>query len=444
MDLGDVRRRERLFAMVSRVGERPAGTVTRVFRSPAEREGAFRWLESEAVEAKSLQTGLARATLRRCKSQRTVFVAVDTTGLTFADTYGRKGLGPIGRRLYGARGLQAMSALVVDESGTTLGVCAQRYWTRSEKASPDWHKDDRPRHARESAQWLRMLSLAHARFAEHAPGTTPWYQLDRGGDFWPVLLKAQKCGFLLTVRAAYDRRVDARTRRLWATLRAQRVLGTMQVQVPERPGRSARVAALSVRAASVTLLLCIPGARNTPTRINAVFVSEKGSRSGSESVIEWMLLTTAEVSTFADARRVVHGYTMRWRIEEFHRAWKSGGCNVEQCQLRTRAAITKWATILAVVAARIERLKRLSREQPELPATEELSRDEIDAVITLGELRGCKPGDTPTIGEVVQAIARLGGYTGKSSGGPPGATVLSRGLADVAVAAKVLRLQRKL
>jgi hypothetical protein len=33
-----------------------------------------------------------------------------------------------------------------------------------------------------------------------------------------------------------------------------------------------------------------------------------------------------------------------------------------------------------------------------------------------------------TIGAAVEWIARLGGYTGKSSGGPPGAITIGRGL----------------
>jgi hypothetical protein len=440
--LGNVRRNERLLAMVSRVGERPAGTVTSVFRSAAEREGAFRLLENTSVEERAIGEAQARATLERCRPNTTVFVAVDGTALSFADTHGRKGLGPIGTRNRGARGLQAMTALVVDDSGTTLGVCAQRYWKRSDIASPEYQDDRRAPRERESAEWMRTLRTVHKRFAEHSPETTPWYQLDRGGDYWQVLSEGTRLDLRLTVRAAYDRKIDASARKLWATLRARRVSGKMHVQVPSRPGHAARVATLSIRTARVALLLQPRGASKRRVCINAVLVTEQGSVPRSEQ-IEWMLLTTAEVTTFDDAVTVVRGYTMRWRVEEFHKAWKSGGCNVEASQLRSRKALVKWAILLASVAARIERIKRLAREQPDLPATEELSRDEIDAVIALGELKGRTAGDLPTIGEVVQAIARLGGYTGKSSGGPPGATVLARGLADVAVAAKVLRLQRK-
>ena len=74
---------------------------------------------------------------------------------------------------------------------------------------------------------------------------------------------------------------------------------------------------------------------------------------------------------------------MRWRIEEFHRTWKSGACNGEDTQLRSREAVIRWASMLAVVAVRIERLKRLSREEPTRSAADELSDIEIEVLLLL-------------------------------------------------------------
>ena len=45
----------------------------------------------------------------------------------------------------------------------------------------------------------------------------------------------------------------------------------------------------------------------------------------------------------------------------------------------------------------------------------------------------------PSIELAVRWIADLGGYTGKSSGGPPGATTIGRGLDDLAIATALFR-----
>src|SRR5262249_12128853 len=120
-----------------------------------------------------------------------------------------------------------------------------------------------------------------------------------------------------------------------------------------------------------------------PLRVRVVWVHEQGTTPHGEKPLDWMLLTNAPIDTDHEARDIVLAYSMRWRIEEFHRTWKSGACNVELTQLRSRNAVIRWATILAVVATRIERLKRLARTQPEIPATEELTPTEIEVLLAL-------------------------------------------------------------
>lgn len=81
----------------------------------------------------------------------------------------------------------------------------------------------------------------------------------------------------------------------------------------------------------------------------------------------------------------------------------------------------------------------LSRTQPDLPATTELDEAEIEAARLGTQRQRRPPGQQPTIGEVTQWIAELGGYTGKSSGGPPGIIVLTRGLQRIELLAAHLR-----
>ena len=99
-----------------------------------------------------------------------------------------------------------------------------------------------------------------------------------------------------------------------------------------------------------------------------------------------------------------------------------------------------WATVLASVAMRVERLKHLARSTPDAPATIELSEAELEAVVVLKQRKpkDYDPNQPPTIAQAVRWIAELGGYTGKQSGGPPGTIVIGRGLRDVEIAARVL------
>jgi hypothetical protein len=103
----------------------------------------------------------------------------------------------------------------------------------------------------------------------------------------------------------------------------------------------------------------------------------------------------------------------------------------------------RWSTIAAAVAARAERLKTAARTSPKENALAELSRAELDAAILLSHSRQHVVGAELTLEEAVGLIANIGGYTGKSSGGPPGAQVIARGLQRVAAGATVLEGLKK-
>jgi hypothetical protein len=115
---------------------------------------------------------------------------------------------------------------------------------------------------------------------------------------------------------------------------------------------------------------------------------------------------------------------------------------VEETQLRTAEAVVKWATIMAATATRIERLKHLHRNEPTRPASDEFTKWEIDAAVLLRKKYKKRTDPAPTsratVGEMISWIADFGGYTGKSSGGPPGSIVLRRGMEMLAPAAALL------
>jgi hypothetical protein len=157
--------------------------------------------------------------------------------------------------------------------------------------------------------------------------------------------------------------------------------------------------------------------------------------------LDWLLLTNATVQTFEEAQYIIWGYTQRWRIEEFHKTWKTGSCEVEQTQLRSQRAVCVWATILAAVAVRVERLKFLSRTVPEQPASVELKPHEIRALILLKRRKRTEviPDTMPTLGQATLWIAQLGGYMRQSDGSPPGSITIHRGLNELRVAARLLK-----
>ena len=447
-ELGDRRRTERLVKLATEVARTPAGTVTRACHTNASREGAFRWLENSAIRHDAVLSATTGATLRRCAGLRRVHVPLDGTALTLTDKKRSKGLGPVGQR-DGAHGVHVMTAFVVSREGAPLGIAGQRTWVR--KASKA--KSDGPVKS-ETDHWLQLLRKTHREFEERSPDCEAFYQLDRGADCGPVLLLAMKEGLLLTVRAAHDRKVDTEAGRLWkevsaapkkasfwlkirarTRLRKRRRVGGKRIEW--RIDRRERTAKVDVRAIRVPLLLN----RRTRLEMNAVLVRERGRRK--KDRVEWMLLTTHPIETRADVMAIVEGYVHRWRIEELHRTWKRGLCHVEDTQLRSVHAIYKWATILAAVASRAMHLTYLARREPDRPALNELNKYELEALIVLREPKNVRLGDAVTLGQAVRWLADLGGYMNPHQG-PPGPTVVGRGLDYVLPAARAFENRDKM
>jgi hypothetical protein len=438
--LGDQRRRARTVAIAEAAASLPGGRLTQVFSDPADLEAAFRWVRNPGVSDEALMTASAAATVGRCERHDVVYVALDQSSIHVVDRDGTKGFGHVGpgdRRP--ARGLQAMSALAVSRAGATLGLVGQIWWSRPDEPSPPFKLDRRPPEARESGLWMRTMNQALTAFEEASSPCRPWFQLDRGADASHVFMFAEERQVLMTVRSAYNRRLANGDGYLWDRVKGSKVLGrrllTLSPSQARQRGRKKRQVSLSVRSKSVVLSVeDVLTKQRRDISVAAVHVKEHRPPQDAER-IEWLLLTTAKVASLRDALHVVDAYTCRWRVEDFHRTWKSGGCNVEDSQLRSPEAFRRWATLLAAVAARVERLKHLARNVPNSPASEVLTRSELDAAIILSRTKKWKRGAELTISEAVQLIAMAGGYTGKSSGGPPGSITLGRGLERVILTA---------
>ena len=443
-EVEDARWRRRLVLVAERAARRPGGTVTGVISGAAERQGAYGLLESGVVPASAIGKGMFRACAERCAGEPFVFCPTDGSSLTLVDR-AKKKFGPVGSRRFGIQGLKVISVLAVSAKGVPLGLTGQVWWARASQP-PKRHRHDRKPEEKEIRHWPEAMAQTREVMREHAPNTRVWFQLDREGDAWPILQQADADQHWFTVRGAHDRRLllpSGKKTYLRTLVAGQRVITRYELAVAPGPRRQGRMARMEIRACQATLDF-----RNRRTKhhfsktLNVVLARERGTTPTGEKPIEWLLLTNRPVGTTEELEQIVFGYSQRWRIEEFHRAWKSGVCRVEESQLRSPEAAIKWATILAAVATRIERLKLLSRREPDRPASDEFSAVELRALklLRFGKAanKNADRAEVPTLSEATLWLAQLGGYTGKSSGGPPGSVTLGRGLTQLEAAARAL------
>jgi hypothetical protein len=426
--LGDRRRTDRLIQVATVLGQRPGASIPAACDDLAMRKGAYRLLENAAVAPAAILASHVQATWERVASLPVVLAAQDTTELDFTGHLATTGLGPLrhGRE----RGLLAHTTLAVTPEGLPLGVLAQEVWARPERDKPVT-SSKRPPTERESQKWFTSLRAVGAG-REAAPQTTIISVGDREADIYDLFLVERPKRVELLVRAQHDRWVRVATdaqqyiHALWTSLGTAPIAGERQVAVPRRPGQRARVATLTVRWQAVVLVPPPQKKQLPPVPVWAVRTTEYDPPPDVEP-LDWLLLTTLPISTFADAQERIDWYVCRWTIEVWHRVLKSG-CALEQRQLASAENLQRGLALYSVIAWRVLAATLLARAVPDLPCTILLEAAEWQALYCAIHGTTAPPAAPPSLGEAVRWLAKLGGYMGRRRDGPPGPEVLWRGL----------------
>jgi hypothetical protein len=165
--------------------------VLDVFRTSAERQGAYDFLANPDIGKDQLLAAVSLATTRRCESHPFVFVAMDGTSLRLTDRVRAKDFGSIGSVANGARGIKVIHAYAVSPAGVPLGILDQQWWNRV----PRPRRTDcqhRRVEEKETQHWLKAISECTHRLADGA--TKAWFVIDREGDRYATLKVLHETG----------------------------------------------------------------------------------------------------------------------------------------------------------------------------------------------------------------------------------------------------------
>lgn len=417
-ELGDKRRTRRLVILGSSLGAHVGSSPYAACRGDgAANEGAYRLLRNEQVDPQAIAEGGFAASIHAAQGCEEVLAVEDTTTLSFSHEAATEELGdlggPAGKRA--KRGFQVHSVLLVDApSERTLGLAEQQRWCRDSARRGQRHqRAKRAYEDKESFKWQRASEALRARMGE-AMGRVIAV-CDREADVFEYLHHKQSHGERFVVRARTNRRTSEAHQGLFATLEAAPVLGQRRVQVMQRGGRRARVVDVELRACEVALRA--PKGHDTggQVRLWGVLAVELEPPAGVEG-LRWMLLSSEAVNTEADAQRLMRYYELRWRIEDFHKAWKSGGAQVEKRRMHTADNLERMAVILAFVAVRVMQLREVLHEPPALEVKAKERRcdevlEEVEwQVLWLSREKTPLPKVPPSLRWAYESVAKMGGW----------------------------------
>src|SRR3990170_3205056 len=375
---------QRLLRIAAAKAHNPSASYSECFQGNRHQLKAYyRFIGSkrEAIGPEGILKGHRQKTVGRMKDQKRVLIIQDTTDLNFSERLHCNGLGDIGTNQTGAlsRGLKMHSSLAVGEQGLPLGVLSTHIYASHFNAKDK--TPTRPLEEKESYRWLRTIEEL-GEISKGIPQTQLIAVGDRESDLFELFdyRRRKARNIHLLVRAQYNRCLEEEPRKLFAHLEALPVMGKAQIEVPRqrekrgkgtKPGQialPARHAHVEVRWGKVTLAApATAQTRHLPAlEIYALLVFEPHPPKGAKA-LRWVLLTTLPIDSRKQALRCLRWYTLRWRIEEWHRVLKSG-CRIESHQHHSAEKLARAIAIDAVIAWRVMLLTLLGREVPEIPS----------------------------------------------------------------------------
>lgn len=439
-DFGDERLNRRYELLLDRLSDKPTLSIPAACQGLAETTAAYRFCDNDKTDAAKVLKPHHDATVERIRAHAVVIVAQDTTEIELVRRQEKVG-GPLNDE--SRWGVYAHPLLALTPERVPLGVVAATIWSRDPEEFAQSQQEKRrarrakPFEEKESHRWLAGYQSACA-LAALAPATTVIAVSDSEGDIYECLQAGVGGEAEYIVRGCQDRALLKEDYPLLLqTLACKAALGKMKIRVSKRNAstgddrkrkqpRDGRMAHVTIRAAKVLLRApARPGEKLPDIYVNAILVKEEHAPAGEEP-IEWLLLTSLSIETFAEATTVLDYYCCRWEIEIYFRVLKSG-CKIEELQFERQDRFEVCLALYMIVAWRVLYVLMLGRECPKMRCDAVLSEAEWKSVYVI-VMQKDAPKKPPMLGDMVKTIAELGGYLNRKHDGPPGPQTMWIGL----------------
>ncbi len=320
------------------------------------------------------------------------------------------------------------SSLAITTDGLPLGLTATKFWTRREfKGCNALKRKINPTRVpiekKESIRWLENLKQSTVLLNDPERCV---HIGDRESDIYELFCTAEALGTHFLVRTCVDRLAGDGKHTIAAEMKEVRVRGLHRIQVRDEKGNPSE-AVLEIKYRRIRVLPPIGKHKQYPDLLlTVIHAQERGIPHGREKV-DWKLITNLPVLSPQEAIGKLEWYSMRWKIETFHKILKSG-CRAEESRLRTAQRLTNLIAVFCILGWRVFWLTMMNRSLPAASPTLAFTALEIHLLDRLVKDKGTRRTQRKSLATYLTKLARLGGYLARASDAPPGNRVVWRGL----------------
>ena len=417
LSLGDKRRDNRFIKIVNQKISQPGHSIPEMGNSWSDIKMTYEFYYNEKISETQIISCIQNATVTRCLKNKMILNILDTTNISFSSS--AEGLGYIDGAV--GEGLMLHNSLAVDAQGCPLGLLSQKIWARDKsEMGKRKFRSSKDISEKESYRWIESIQQA-----ENLLKDIPLiiHIADRESDIYELFIKPRSSNSELLIRATHERKTLLGNN-MWKEIEQESVLARFELDIPKVVTEGVQKLSMQIKAGMV-VLSPPAGKKHLPSLIvYGIIVREVNKK---ENGLEWRLISTIPIKTAEEAIQCVQQYSYRWRIERFHYILKSG-CRLEDLQLRNVNALRKAIIVYSFCAFKIMQMLYLSRIEPNQPCTNYFSETEWKILSRIINKSPIVKNHPPTLKESVKMIAKLGGYLGRNSDGPPGIKNLWRGL----------------
>ena len=447
LDLGDDRLNKRLVKMSQEFLKSPESPINKVCENWGDTKAAYRFFSNQNVDYRDITDAHAKATLNRCQGETIVLAVQDTSYFNYSHHPKTEDLGVL-TRFKGkhkdeilTQGLCMHTTLGLSTEGLPLGIIDQKIYSR-ESLSPEKAELKKRSHGialpiedKESVRWLDSMRATNQLFSKSKSKVVTI--ADREADIYDLYQLADELGTSYLIRVSHNRKINKTAIHMPETgeflfdfIGRQAPVGSIEIKVPPKNDRPARVATCEIRVGIVNLLppRSYKGSTKNiePLQLSIVCAKEVNNHKYDDP-IEWMLCTNLPVKTLQEAIEKLHWYCLRWRIEVFFKVVKSG-FKVEDCRLESGDRLIRYLSVISVAAWKVYWLTLVSRSCPNISCEVFLNKFEWKLLFRKINPKRKIPDSPPCVSEMVTWVAQLGGFLARKGDRAPGITHVWRGL----------------
>lgn len=428
IDFGSKRIDNRFILSMCMLAQNPDQSILMATGSRSNAKAIYRMLANDKFDTEVI----IRSHLEGCESvfkEQNILLAIqDTMSVNYNSHHKTEGLGYAADQV---RGINVHSCLLTTHDGIPISLAAQYAWTRPQSKDDSMtnvEKQARPIEEKESFRWLETLETAKDNVNE---AVKLIHIADREADIYELFALAVDLDELFVFRVVHNR-IDTEGVHIMSDIRKSKVAGTVSVTIPPNRQNKTKERDVTLSVQFMDYNLKKPAVRKSDevlvesVTLTLVRLYEENPEPGTEP-IEWFLVTNIYIDSPEMALFVSQLYKARWKIERFHYTLKSG-CKIENIQQRSVDGIVKLILMYSYIAIYYMQVTFLARTSPDTPCDILLSELEYSTLFRVANETNSDPVEPPTMQEVIKYLAKLGGFVGAPSDGPPGLKVIWTGL----------------